>query len=253
MESQQPPSTPPQYQPPENVPGGVDRRRRGWSEFRHAYPGIIATFGFALLFMLALDTWVIAKRVNYASEIKRLRAGMTGAERKKTDLILSTEENKLRVTLELLKRQARGDKELHLSLSVDSSVLVLEREAALLREMHVDLGPEKTVGTPPDTVRMTIPRGQRTVERILGAKDEWEIPRWVYTDRGMAIPQDRAVKGALGSVAVVFTGGTVLYSLPTTGPLADSSYILPGSVRASPADMKAIAPNLSAGMTIYFY
>lgn len=247
MESEQPPPT------PDVAPAGVERRRSGWSEFRHAYPGIIAVFGVALLVLLALDIWIVAKRVRYASEIKRLRAGMTSAERKKTDLILSTEENRLRVTIELLKRQARGDKELHLSLSVDSSVLVLEREAAVLRTMHVDLGPEKTVGTAPDTVRMTIPRGQRTVERILQAKDAWEVPRWVYTDRGLPVPDDRRVKGALGPVAVVFTGGTVLYSLPTEGPLADSTYVMPGSVRATAADLKAIAPNIAAGMTIYFY
>ena len=247
MESQQPTS------PPPVAPEGVERRRSGWSEFRHAYPGIIAVFGVALLVLLALDIWIVAKRVRYASEIKRLRAGMTSAERKKTDLILSTEENRLRVTIELLKRQARGDKELHLSLSVDSSVLVLEREAALLRTMHVDLGPEKTVGAAPDTVRMTIPRGQRTVERILQAKDAWEVPRWVYIDRGLPVPDNRSVKGALGPVAVIFTGGTVLYSQPSDGPLADSAYVMPGSVRASAADLKAIAPNLSAGMTIYFY
>ena len=247
MESEQP--TP----APAVAPGGIERRRSRWSEFRHAYPGIIATFGAALLILLAMDAWIIAKRMRYASEIKRLRAGMTTAERRKTDLILSTEENRLRVTIELLKRQARGDKELHLALSVDSSVLVLEREAAVLRTMHVDLGPEKTVGTPPDTVRMTIPRGQRTVERILTGRDAWEVPRWVYVDRGLPVPENRSVRGALGPTAVIFNGGTVLYSLPKDGPLADSTYIMPGSVRATAGDLKAIAPNLSAGMTIYFY
>ena len=247
MESQEPTERPPV------APDGVERRRSGWSEFRHAYPGIIAVFGVAFLFLIALDIWIIAKRVRYASEIDRLRAGMTSAERKKTDLILATEENRLRVTIELLKRQARGDKELHLSLSVDSSVLVLEREAAVLRTMHVDLGPEKTVGTPPDTVRMAIPRGQRTVERILQANDSWEVPRWVYLDRALPVPENRNVKGALGPTAVIFTGGTVLYSLPKDGPLADSTYLMPGSVRASATDLKAIAPNLQAGMTIYFY
>ncbi len=252
MESEQPDS--PQHVTPQHVPpGGVERRRVGWGEFRHAYPGIIATFGIALLFLIGMDIWIVAKRVRYASEIKRLREGMTGSERRKTDLILSTEENKLRVTIELLKRQARGDKALHLSLSVDSGALVLERESAVLRRMHVDMGPEKTVGTPPDTVRMTIPRGQRTVERILEAKDKWEVPLWVYSDRGLAAPADRSIRGALGGTAVVFTGGTVLYAMPSVGPLADSTYIMPGSVRAGVADLKAIAPNLSPGMTIYFY
>jgi len=256
MESEQPPvaAPPPSPAPPPAAPpGGVERRRSGWGEFRHAYPGIVATMGFALLVLISMDTWLIAKRVRYGSEIKRLRAGMTGAERKKTDLILATEQNKLRVMIELLKRQARGDKELHLSVSVDSGLMVLEREGALLREMRIEVGPEKTVGTSPDTVRMVIPRGQRTVERILQGSDTWELPRWLYADRGLPVPADRSSKGGLGPVSLVLTGGTVVYSMPTVGPLADSAYVMPGAVRARSADLKAIAPNLKPGMTIYFY
>jgi hypothetical protein len=51
----------------------------------------------------------------------------------------------------------------------------------------------------------------------------------------------------------VLDGGTVIYSVPVVGPLNDSSYVLPGSVRASAADLEAIAPNLSVGMAVYFY
>lgn len=209
--------------------------------------------GFALLVLIAMDIWLISTRVRYGSEIRRLRAGMTGAERKKTDLILATEQNKLRVMIELLKRQARGDKELHLSVSVDSGLMVLEREGALLREMRIEVGPERTVGISPDTVRMVVPRGQRTVERILQGSDTWELPRWLYSDRGIPVAQDRSIKGALGPVALVLTGGTVVYSMPSSGPLADSTYVMPGAVRARAADLKAIAPNLKPGMTIYFY
>lgn len=256
MESEQPAFSPAPDSPsgPSSAPpGGFERRRSGWGEFRHAYPGIVATMAFALLVLIAMDIWLITTRVRYGSEIRRLRAGMTGAERKKTDLILATEQNKLRVMIELLKRQARGDKELHLSVSVDSGLMVLEREGALLREMRIEVGPEKTVGTSPDTIRMVIPRGQRTVERILQGNDTWELPRWLYADRGLPVAQDRSIKGALGPVALVLTGGTVVYSVPTEGPLADSVYVMPGSVRARPADLKAIAPNLHPGMTIYFY
>jgi hypothetical protein len=45
----------------------------------------------------------------------------------------------------------------------------------------------------------------------------------------------------------------VIYSVPVAGPLNDSSYVLPGSIRASAADLEAIAPNLSVGMAVYFY
>ena len=61
------------------------------------------------------------------------------------------------------------------------------------------------------------------------------------------------VKGALGDIAFVLSGGTVIYSPPSAGPLNDSTYVLPGSIRASAEDLRAIAPNLKPGTPVYFY
>jgi hypothetical protein len=178
---------------------------------------------------------------------------MSTLQRQQADAILSSEQNKFRMMIELVRRQAQLDKELHLAIPVDSGVMYLEQDGALLREMPVQVGPEHRVGTPPDTVYMAAPRGTRTVERILGPDDPWEVPAWVYTDRGLAPPADRTIKGALGPAAIVLVGGTIIYSPPTVGPLNDSAYVLPGSVRTRAADLQAIAPNLKAGMTVYFY
>lgn len=208
---------------------------------------------FALAAMLALDGWIIYKRIRYGREVDRLRAGMTGAERSRADLLLASDENKFRVMVALIRRQAQVDKEIHLSVSVDSGMMYLEREGALLREMRTEVGPEKLVGTSPDTVRMAIPRGARTVERVLGAKDPWEVPKWVYTDRGLATPVDRSLRGALGPAAVVLNGGTVIYTMPSAGPLNDSSYVMPGAVRLKAQDLKAVTPNLARGSKVYFY
>ena len=52
-----------------------------------------------------------------------------------------------------MRRQANLDKDLHLSVAVDSGVMYLEREGALLREMPIDVGPEKRVGIAPDTLK----------------------------------------------------------------------------------------------------
>jgi hypothetical protein len=41
--------------------------------------------------------------------------------------------------------------------------------------------------------------------------------------------------------------------MPTVGPLNDSSYVMPGSLQLRAEDLKAIAPNLKPGMTVYFY
>lgn len=241
---------------PDISPAGIpfpDRRRARWSEFRHAYPGILATMSFALLLMLAVSGWLVYKRITYQREIDRLRSGMTDAERRKTDMLLSSTKNRFQVMVELIRRQALGDKELHLAVTVDSGIMRLQREGALLRDMTISVGPEKVVGTPPDTVHMAIPRGTRTVEKIIDANDGWEVPRWVYEERGLAVPDDRTVKGALGPIAVLLNGGTVLYAMPSAGPLNDSSYVLPGSVRLRAEDLRAIRKNLEVGMRVYFY
>ena len=230
-----------------------ERRREGWREFRHAYPGILATMSVALLVMVVASGLLIYKRVTYQSEIERLRAGMTDVERKRADMLMESTENRFQVMVELIRRQALGDKELHLAVAVDSGVMRLQREGALLRDMRVMLGPEKVVGAPPDTVHMALPRGTRTVAKIIDGNDGWEVPRWVYEDRGLAVPADRVVKGALGPAAIVLNGGTVVYSMPSAGPLNDSSYVLPGSVRVRAEDLRAIKPNVHSGMRVYFY
>lgn len=207
----------------------------------------------ALAIMLAADAWLIYKRVRYDRETERLRAGMSDVERQRTDVILASDESRFRVMVELIRRQARGDKDLNLAVSVDSGVMYLQREGAVLREMDVVVGPEKTVGEGADTVRMAPPRGARTIERILGPRDGWEVPRWVYLDRGLEVPGERTVRGALGPHAVVLSGGIVLYSMPTVGPLNDSTYVMPGGVRLGEEDLAAIAPNLKPGQTVYFY
>jgi hypothetical protein len=247
MESRQP------RQQPSSPTPFIDRRRPGWREFRRSYPGILVTMAIALAAFLAIDVWLLRKRIRYRNEIERLRSEMTGLERSRTDAILARDENRLRLAVELIRRQSKIDKALHLSVTVDSGVMYLEREGAHLREMPIQVGPEKTVGIPPDTVRLAAPRGSRTVERILDENETWEVPAWVYRERGLQPPQQRAIKGALGPAAIVLSGGTVIYSMPSVGPLNDSAFVLPGSIRARAADLKAILPNLQNGMTVYFY
>lgn len=230
-----------------------DRRRAKWGEFRQAYPGILWTMSIALLLILAMDIWLVVKRNRYAGEVARLRQGMTEVERKRADIAIESEENRLSVMLELMRRQAAGDRALHLSVSVDSAMMFLELEGASLRDMSVEVGPERRVGTAPDTVQMVAPRGMRTVTRLLGPNDSWEVPAWVYADRGVPVPAERSLKGALGPAAIVLDGGTVIYSMPSVGPLNDSTYVLPGAVRARAADLSAIAPNVKPGLKVYFY
>ncbi len=230
----------------------TDRRRVGWREFRHSYPGLVVTMSIAVLIFLSADVWLFMRYRRYVRETAQLRGSMTDVERRRTDVLLAQEENRLKVMVELFKRQAKVDPTLHLSVSLDSGVMYLERDGALLREMPITIGPEKRVGAPPDTIHIAAPRGKRTVERLLDETDPWQVPSWVYQDRGIPLVAG-ALKGALGPAAITLDGGTVIYSLPSVGPLNDSAYVLPGAVRVRASDLKAIAPNLRPGVAVYFY
>lgn len=199
-----------------------DRRRGGWRDFRRAYPGFVFTLLIGLAAILALDGYLIVKRRAYETEVARLRANMTETERAKTDAIVAEEQNKARMALALAKRQAKIEKSLHLSVSVDSGKIYLERDGAVLREMAAMFGADGKFSNGTDSIPVVVPRGQRTVAK--------------FSDGG-----------------IVLEGGTVLAPSDANPLASDTNPIPPGGVRISRTDLKAILPNLSPGMRVYFY
>ena len=209
---------------------------------------------FLIILLAAVANTILAARYfRYREETGRLRAGMTKAQLQRTDAVVTAERHRLRVEWELIRRQARGDKQLHLAVNVDSNRLILERDGIVLREMHIRLGPERFRGAAGDTVITVQSLGQRTVQRVLKQGDSWEVPRTVFDDRGLPVPENRRVRSALGDNAIVLTAGTVVYAVPESGPLADTAYVLPGSVQVAEADLKALSASIRPGMSVYFY
>ena len=206
-----------------------------------------------VILALVANTILGARYLRYRQETSRLRAGMTKAQLERTDAVVAAERHRLRVELELIRRQARGDRQLHLAVNVDSGHMILERDGVVMREMPVRLGPERFRGAQGDSALSVQVLGERTVDRVLSASDSWEVPEMVFRDRGIAPPENRRVQGALGERAIVLNGGTVIYSVPESGPLADTAYVLPGSVRTSAEDLKALAASIRPGMSVYFY
>jgi hypothetical protein len=203
--------------------------------------------------LLLTDLVLVYKRAQYGRELVRMRASMTETERRRVDAIASSEENRLAIAVELGRREALGDTELHLAVDAENGLLYLERQGARLREMPVRLGPEATVGTPPDVVLLAPPLGKRSVARVVDGSYPWAVPEWVFVDRGWPVPRDRRIPGALGPLAIFLDSGAVLYSRPAVGPLSDVSYVLPGSVRAEAPDFEAIREILQPGMAVYFH
>ena len=202
--------------------GEGDRRRGTWRDFRRAYPGFVFVLGLGLVAMVAVDGWLLLKRVKYKHDVTQLRAHMTDAERERTDAIVQAEQNKLRIAIELAKRQAKYDKKLHLNVSIDSSRMYLTREGALLREMPVQFGPERGTSESSDAPPAAVPRGERTIADLSNTK-------------------------------ITLDGGATILTSGAPQLTADTTAIPPGSLRISLEDLKAIMPNLSAGMKVYFY
>jgi hypothetical protein len=206
-----------------------------------------------LVALAVVDGVLAFKRWQYGRETARLRARMTEVERRRADAIVASRENRVQLMMALARRDAVGEKGLNLAVSAEKGAMYLQREGAQLREMPVKIGPEATVGTAPDQVRLAPPLGKRVVVKVVDSSYAWEVPAWVWIQRGQTPPADRRVEGALGPVALFLDGGAIVYSRPETGPLADAAYVLPGAVRAEPADLAAIRENLAPGMPAYFY
>jgi hypothetical protein len=199
-----------------------DRRRGSWRDFRRAYPGFVFVLGLGLAAMVAVDAWLLVKRVKYNHDVAQLRAHMTQAERERTDAIVQSEQNKLRIAIELAKQQAKFGKKLHLNVSIDSARMYLTREGALLREMPVQFGPERAVSESSDARPAAIPRGERTIADLSDTK-------------------------------ITLDGGAYILTSKAHDLAADTTAIPPGSLRIPLEDLKAIMPNLNAGMKVYFY
>jgi hypothetical protein len=224
-----------------------------WRELWEVYPRIVKGMVLGIAVLLLTDLVLAYKRVQYGLELARMRASMTEAERQRVEATLASEDNRLAIAVELARRQALGDMELHLAVDTEKGLLYLERQGARLREMRVRVGREATVGTPPDVVLLAPPLGKRSVARVVDGSYGWAVPEWVYVDHGWPVPGNGRIPGALGPLAIFLDSGAVLYSRPAVGPLSDVSYVLPGSVRAEAPDLEAIRENLEPGMAVYFH
>ena len=224
-----------------------------WRELREAYPRIAKAMVAGIGFLLLTDLVLAYQLLSYHRDLSRMRASMTATEARRVDAIAASEENRLAIAAELLRREALGDSDLHLAVDTDKGLLYLERHGARLREMRVVQGQVATVGSPPDTVLLAPPLGKRSVARVVDASYVWTVPPWVYVNRGWPVPAERKIRGALGPVAIFLDSGAVLYSRPEVGPLSDATYVLPGSVRAEAPDLEAIREDLLPGISVYFH
>ncbi len=214
---------------------------------------ITTILGVFLIVIVIVDVALIVRKKRYEAEEDRLRSNMTEFERLTADALVNRERERSGVMFELLRRQALGDPDLHLSILIDSSAMILERSNAQLRLMTVQIGGEVPVDSLPGARMVAIPRGTRTFEQFIEKGDSYLLPEWVWEQRGLAVPESRDEPSFLDRGAFVMTGGTLVYALPSTGPLSDSNWVMPGTIRVSQDDLEAIKPNLVRGTKIYLF
>ena len=227
----------------------LGRRRRGWREFRDAYPRIVAGMALFLGLLVLVDAALAYQWFRYRREASRLRAAMSQVEGQRADSLAAAGESQVALLLEVARLQATGEPGLNLAISLDEGRMYLQREGARLREMPVKVGPDTRAG---DLV-VAAPRGKRAVVQVLEQGASYELPAWAWSARGLPVPPRRSVAGALGPLALVLSGGTVIYSQPAAAPLDAADYVLPGSVRAEASDLEAIRENVRPGMPVYFH
>ena len=227
----------------------MGRRRRRWREFRDAYPRIVAGMAVFLGLLMLADAVLAYQWFRYRREATRLRAAMNQLEGQRADSLAQAGASQVALMMEVARLQATGEQGLNLAISLDEGRMYLQREGARLREMPVKIGPDTRTG---DRV-VAAPRGKRAVVQVLERGASYELPAWAWSARGLPVPPRRAVAGVLGPLALVLSGGTVIYSQPAAAPLDAADYVLPGSVRAEASDLEAIRENVRPGMPVYFH
>jgi hypothetical protein len=227
----------------------LGRRRRRWSDFRQAYPRIVTGMAVFMGLLVLVDAYLGYRWFRYSRETGRLRAAMNRVESDRADNLVAAGEGQVALMMQIARLQATGEPALNLAISLEEGRMYLQREGARLRDMPIKVGPDTRAG---DLV-VAAPRGKRAVVRIVDGDDAYELPTWAWSARGLPVPASRAVKGGLGPLAIVLSGGTVIYSSPAPSPLDDPDFVLPGSVRAEANDLQAIRENVRPGMPVYFH
>jgi len=191
--------------------------RELWRALWREHPRIMRLLTWTFVGALAASAAAAWRGTEYRREIAALRAGMSGIDRVKADLALASDARRLQVMMALAVRQARTHGDLHLSISVDSAVLHLEQQGAVLRSAAIEVGADGWQRAAGDSIPIASPRGVRRVEEVRGDS------------------------------VVVMSGGATLYRGDPARP------VLAGSVRIGAADLRSILPNLKAGLPVYFY
>lgn len=224
-----------------------------WHELHDIYPRSAVFLAIAITVFLLIDISLVCRHIRFVHEQSALQSAMVRAEIRRTEAQATAERSLVAARMHLARREALMDLTPHLSVDRAKGVMYLQRDRAVLREIPISLGP--ITAAPPDSTSLALapPGGRRTVREVVDAGYPFQVPESVFLQLGEPVPADRTVTGALGPLAIVLDGGTVIHTRPESGPFNDARYLLPGAVRVEKADLLAIKETLHPGMRVYFY
>ncbi len=193
----------------------------------------------------------------YRTETAHFNAQLTEAQKATRDSLLQHQAQRTQLAVAVLRRDIRirslEQKEQHLAIVLEDSVLELRMGRATLRRAKLDIGPDSTVRAPDGrTWRLIRPVGERKIAERQNSPT-YTIPEWVYVSRGQPVPAEaeRRVRGGLGAYVIRLDDGTEIYSQPTTGPLAQA--VKPGAFMAQTGDLAAIFDAVGDDTPVYIY
>lgn len=216
-------------------------------------------WGTLLLVLLLLGgAGVIASRVpRYQAETEYFNQQLSTAQKATRDSLLANQQRRTALAVAVLRRDMRirslEQKNRHLAIVLDDSVLELRQGTATLRRVHISVGPDSVVRAPDGrTWRLVRPVGERKVAERQ-TSPTYTVPEWVYVARGEAIPpeSERRVAGGLGAYVLRLDDGTEIYSQPSRGPLAET--VKPGAFMTRSQDLAAIFDAVGESTPVYIY
>jgi hypothetical protein len=200
----------------------------------------------------------VALRVpRYRAETEHFNAQLTAAQRATRDSLLQHQQKRTQLAVAVLRRDMRirslQERNRHLAIVLDDSVLELRMGRATLRRAKLTIGPDSTVRAPDGrTWRLIRPVGERKIAERQ-TSPTYTVPEWVYVSRGQPVPaeSERRVAGGLGAYVIRLDDGTEIYSQPSGGPLKDT--VKPGAFMAQARDLAAIFDAVDEDTPVYIY
>ena len=176
-----------------------------------------------LIFLfIIIDIILFVICIFYKLEVIQLQKTMTKAEQKRLEAISLTQTNQLALSMEMTRRMSEGDKDFNLSIDTQKKLMTLSREGAVLREIAIEIGASAYVGSAPNRVKISLPLGKRTISNI-------------------------------NDTIILLDSGSIIYTDSNSTTKDLKAEILPGNIKITSTDMRAILKSINPGTAVYFY